>query len=131
MNRSKSYTNDVRKKLTERQRDTAEVKEILTGAGFKKIKPKYSSKPTLKHVEAQHQVLSHKVNTEFQERLYGKKQNLRHLDPAMSKIMAWGEYDPPVKNDFTANNKAFQEKYKINKMGVEFISEKQDNFRDY
>ena len=30
MNRSKSYTNDVRKKLTERQRDTAEVKEILT-----------------------------------------------------------------------------------------------------
>ena len=65
MNRSKSYTNDVRKKLTERQRDTAEVKEILTGAGFKKIKPKYSSKPTLKHVEAQHQVLSHEVNTEF------------------------------------------------------------------
>jgi hypothetical protein len=54
MNRSKSYTNDVRKKLTERQRDTTEVKEILTGAGFKKIKPKYSSKPTLKHVEAQH-----------------------------------------------------------------------------
>ena len=65
MNRSKSYTNDVRKKLTERQRDTTEVKEILTGAGFKKIKPKYSSKPTLKHVEAQHQVLSHEVNTEF------------------------------------------------------------------
>lgn len=54
MNRSKSYTNDVRKKLAERQRDTAEVKEILTGAGFKKIKPKYSSKPGLKHVEVQH-----------------------------------------------------------------------------
>lgn len=48
----------------------------------------------------------------------------------MKTILAWGEYDPPVKNDFTNNKGAFQEKYKINKMGVEFISEKQDNFRD-
>ena len=31
--------------------------------------------------------------------------------------------------DFTSAKGAFQEKYKINKMGVEFISEKQDNFR--
>ena len=65
MNRSKSYTNETRKKLTERQRDTTEVKEILTGAGFKKIKPKYTSKPGLEHVEVQHQVLSHDVDIEF------------------------------------------------------------------
>ena len=48
----------------------------------------------------------------------------------MNEILAWGEYDPPVKNDFTNNKCAFQEKYKINKMGVEFITEKQDNFRN-
>jgi len=48
----------------------------------------------------------------------------------MDEILAWGEYDPPVKNDFTTNKGAFQEKNKINKMGVEFISEKQDNFRN-
>ena len=67
--------------------------------------------------------------TDF-NRLYGKKQMLRHLDPDMNKVLAWGEFDPPVKNDFTSAKGAFQEKYKINKMGVEFISEKQDNFRD-
>lgn len=54
---------------------------------------------------------------------------LRHLDPDMDQVLAWGEFDPPVKNDFTSAKGAFQEKYKINKMGVEFISEKQDNFR--
>ena len=48
----------------------------------------------------------------------------------MDVVLAWGEFDPPVKNDFTSGKGAFQEKYKINKMGVEFISEKQDNFRD-
>jgi|TARA_B110000305_G_C19163022_1_gene503512 hypothetical protein len=42
----------------------------------------------------------------------------------MNEILAWGEFDPPVKNDFTTNKTAFQEKNKINKMGVEFISEK-------
>lgn len=67
--------------------------------------------------------------TDF-NRLYGKKQMLRHLDPDMDKVLAWGEFDPPVKNDFTSAKGAFQERYKINKMGVEFISEKQDNFRD-
>ena len=55
---------------------------------------------------------------------------LRHLDPAMQEILAWGEFDPPIKNDFTSAKHAFQERYKINKMGVEFISEKQDNYRD-
>ena len=48
----------------------------------------------------------------------------------MDEILGWGEYDPPVKNDFTTNKGAFIEKYKINKMGVEFITEKQDNFRN-
>ena len=48
----------------------------------------------------------------------------------MNEILGWGEYDPPVKNDFTTNKGAFLEKNKINKMGVEFISEKQDNFRN-
>jgi hypothetical protein len=48
----------------------------------------------------------------------------------MSVVLAWGEYDPPVKKDFISNKNAFTEKTKINKMGVNFISEKQDNFRD-
>lgn len=48
----------------------------------------------------------------------------------MNEILGWGEYDPPVKNDFTTNKGAFQERFKLNKMGVEFISEKQDNFRN-
>jgi hypothetical protein len=48
----------------------------------------------------------------------------------MSKILAWGENDPPVKRDFMSNKNAFTEKTKINKMGVNFISEKQDKFRD-
>ena len=48
----------------------------------------------------------------------------------MKDILAWGQADPPVKNDFTTNKLAFGEKFKINKMGVEFITEKQDNYRD-
>lgn len=48
----------------------------------------------------------------------------------MDEILGWGEFDPPVKNDFTTNKGAFLEKNKINKMGVEFISEKQDNYRN-
>ena len=49
----------------------------------------------------------------------------------MRVILAWGKFDPPVKRDFTTNKGAFTEKYKINKMGVDYISEKQDNFRDH
>ena len=49
----------------------------------------------------------------------------------MSNILAWGELEGPMKSDFTANKGAFTEKYKINKMGVNFISEQQDNFRDH
>ena len=103
----------------------------MTGAGFKKVKPRYTSRPETRKVEVQHQVLSHDVDSAFYNKLYGKKQNLRHLDPDMNVILAWGEFDPPVKNDFTTNKGAFTEKYKINKMGVEFISEKQDNYRDH
>lgn len=68
------------------------------------------------------------IETDY-KRLYGKQQNLRHLDPAMSEILAWGGSDPPVKNDFTTNKGAYQLKYKINKLGVEYISEAKDNFR--
>ena len=49
----------------------------------------------------------------------------------MKTILAWGEFDPPVKNDFTSSKHAFTMKYKINKMGVDYITEKQDNFRDH
>ena len=62
----------------------------------------------------------------------------------MAEILGWGlhceldEYrnirttaDDPYKNDFTSSKGAFTEKYKINKMGVHFISEKQDNYRDH
>lgn len=48
----------------------------------------------------------------------------------MKNILAWGEFDPPTKNDFINNKGAYNERFKINKMGVHFISEKQDNFRD-
>lgn len=104
---------------------------MLTGEGFKKVKPRYESKPDLRGAEVQYQHLCHEKDM-FDDftRLYGKKQNLRDQDPGMDEILAWGEYDPPVKNDFTTSKKAFGEKFKINKMGVNFISEKQDNFRD-
>ena len=49
-----------------------------------------------------------------EDKLYGRKQNLRHLDPAMDEIMAWGGNDPPVKNDFTSDKHAFTYKRKIN-----------------
>ena len=103
----------------------------MTGEMYKQVKPKYTSKPDIKGAEISHQVLCHdfdKINDHT--RLYGKAANKRHLDPDMSTIMAWGEYDPPVKSDFINNKNAFQEKFKINKMGVNFISEKQDNFRN-
>ena len=43
--------------------------------------------------------------------------------------MAWGENDPPVKNDFTSDKHAFTYQRKINQLGVNFISEAQDKFR--
>ena len=48
----------------------------------------------------------------------------------MGQILAWGGNSEPVKSDFINNKNAFQEKYKINKMGVNYITEKQDNYRD-
>lgn len=128
--RAKSYASRTRSELTYRHKQTDEVKQVLTGAGFKEIKPSYTSKPNIEKAEIQHQVLCHDFDKPDYQILFGKKQNLRHLDPEMSTILAWGEFDPPVKNDFTSTKSAFQEKYKINKMGVEFISEKQDNYRD-
>jgi hypothetical protein len=129
--KSKSYAHTTRDQLTQRHKATDEVKEVLTGGGLKKVRPRYESRPDTRKVEVQHQVLCHDVDHEFYGKLYGKKQNLRHLDPEMRVILAWGEFDPPVKNDFTTSKGAFTEKYKINKMGVEFITEKQDNYRDH
>ncbi len=48
----------------------------------------------------------------------------------MKDILAHGANDPPLKSDFTTNKNAFQHKYKIDKMSIDFISEKQDNFRN-
>lgn len=46
-------------KLSKRAKQTQEVKQILTGEGFKSIKPKYTSDPDIIKAEVQHQVLSH------------------------------------------------------------------------
>ena len=115
----------TRDKLSKRHKQTKEVGDILTGEGFKKVKPKYTSKPDIQGAERSHQVLCHEfdVLTEH-KKLYGKAANMRHLDPGMNEILAWGADDEPVKSDFINGKNAFQEKYKINKMGVNFISEK-------
>ena len=104
----------------------------MSGEGFNR-KLSYTSKPDFKKTEQQHQALAQRIDEneiESWEKEYGIKQNLRDRDPPMSDIMSWGKFDPPVKNDFTTNKSAFHEKFKINKMGVEFISEAQDNFRE-
>lgn len=49
----------------------------------------------------------------------------------MSEILGWGEFEMPVKGDFTSKKGVASEQYKINKMGVRFISEKQDNYRNH
>lgn len=49
----------------------------------------------------------------------------------MATILAWGGADPPVRNDFTGDKGAFTLQHKINKLGVHFITEKQDNYRDH
>ena len=104
---------------------------MLSGHGFNNNRPFYTSKPDTRKLEVHHQVLCPETAIDHDyKRLYGKQQNLRHLDPAMSDILAWGGADPPVKNDFTTDKGAFQLKYKINKLGVDFISEAKDNFRN-
>lgn len=125
------YAVQTRNALSKRAKDTSEVTNILSGTGYHNTKPAYVSKPDIKKTQMQHQFLSHDYDEEFYEKEYGKKQNLRHLDPEMKVILAWGEFDPPVKNDFTSTKGAFTEKYKINKMGVDYITEKQDNYRDH
>lgn len=48
MDRSKStghYATQTRKKLGDRHKQTREMKDILTGEGFKKVKPQYISRP--------------------------------------------------------------------------------------
>ena len=111
MKRNKStghYAIDTRQKLGERHKETNEVKDVLTGHGFKQVKPKYTSRPDIKGAEISHQVLAHDFDKLVDhKRTYGKKQNLRHLDPDMSVVLGWGEYDPPVKNDFTTSKSAF------------------------
>lgn len=129
---SKSLTNqhEIALTLKDRHRQTNEVKDVMTGYGFKKNKPEYTSHPDVQKTEIHHQVLAETDYRRHYDTIYGKQNNLRHLDPPMNEILAWGEFDPPTKNDFTGDKGAFQEKYKINKMGVEFISESQDNFRN-
>ena len=90
--------------------------------------PSYTSKPNIVKAEQSH-LATNPDNREMQERLYGLKQNRRDLDPDMGTILSWGGQDPPVKSDFTSNKHAFAAKTKINKMGVTFISEAQDNYR--
>jgi len=134
MQRNKSasghYATATRTKLAERHKSTKEVKDILTGEGFKKVKPKYVSKPDLTTAEVHHQHLEQPNRFADHTILYGKKENLRDQDPPMSEVLGWGEFDPPVKHDFISNKNAFTEGTKINRMGVTYITEKQDKFRD-
>ena len=104
---------------------------MLTGQGFKQVKPSYVSKPDLSLTEIHHQALHQMGVPEENKKLYGLPSQPRDHDPSMAAIFSWGENDPPVKNDFTANNGAFTLKHKINKLGVQFVSEKQDNYRDH
>ena len=48
----------------------------------------------------------------------------------MKEIIAWTAAEP-VKTDFTSDKGAFILKNKINKLGVPFISEAQDNYRNH
>lgn len=129
--KSAHYATGTRQKLAERSKQTKEVRDVLNGEGYKKVKPHYISKPDIRGAEVAHQNLHGNFNKlEDHDRLFGKKQNLRDQDPSMRKILAWGQYDAPVKNDFTSSKQAYEEKTKINKMGVHFITEKQDNYRD-
>jgi hypothetical protein len=71
---NKSFAKTIRNELAARNKQTNEVKDVLTGAGFKKVRPSYSSKPDVRKTEVQHQVLS-QVPGQFEEydHLYGKK----------------------------------------------------------
>lgn len=105
------------------------MKDILKGEGFKDVKPHYLSKPDIRSAEINHQALHESQNDNNRE--YGLKQNLRSKDPEMKQILSWGAHDVPMKNDFTSNKGAYTMKSKINKLGVTFITEAKDNFRDH
>jgi len=55
MKRSKSaqghYAKRTAKELADRHKQTNEVKGVLTGEGFKAVKPRYESKPDLRGAE--------------------------------------------------------------------------------
>lgn len=73
MKRSNSYAATVARDLSKRAKQTKEVKDILTGAQYKKVNPRYQSKPDLRQTEAHHQVLCHEPDR-FHDysREYGK-----------------------------------------------------------
>ena len=54
MKRNQSYAHATRDKLSVRHKATDEVKEVLTGGGYKKVKPRYESRPDIRKVEVQH-----------------------------------------------------------------------------
>ena len=49
--KSKSFAKSIRNELEARHKNTDEVKDVLTGAGFKKVKPSYTSQPDVKKTE--------------------------------------------------------------------------------
>ena len=64
------------------------------------------------------------------EHEYGLRLKKRTDEPPMSQLLSWGMYDPPIRNDFIKNKDAYQARFKINKLGVEFISETRDKFSE-
>lgn len=76
MNRSKSnghYAISTRNKLAERHKQTREVKDILTGEGYKTVRPQYKSRPDIKQAEISHQHLNQPNRFDDHTILYGKK----------------------------------------------------------
>ena len=54
MRKSNSFAKQTAAKLSVRHKQTEEVKDILTGAGFKKVLPSYTSQPDIKKTEIHH-----------------------------------------------------------------------------
>jgi|TARA_B110001450_G_C17417007_1_gene398243 hypothetical protein len=59
---NKTFASATASKLSKRQRQTTEVKGVLTGEGYKGIRPSYQSQPDIVKAEVQHQVLSHEFD---------------------------------------------------------------------
>ena len=60
------------------------------------------------------------------DQTFGHKNKPRDQEPSMKQLLTWG-YEAPVKGDFTKNTPNI--KCKIKKMGKEYVSEVQDNYR--